>query len=95
MYLLLQYRTFRIYDDDGSRSLDLKEFEKGLHDYGVMGLDMDEIKALFDKFDRDGSGTIDFDEFLRNLRVRKKTALFQSCVTCPFFTFGGKSLKSA
>ena len=29
------YRVFRIIDDDGSRSLDLAEFKKGLKDYGV------------------------------------------------------------
>lgn len=28
-------RLFRIMDDDGSKSLDLAEFKKGLHDYGL------------------------------------------------------------
>lgn len=28
-------RLFRIMDDDGSKSLDLTEFKKGLHDYGL------------------------------------------------------------
>ena len=28
-------RTFRIMDDDGSRSLDFQEFRKGIHDYGI------------------------------------------------------------
>ncbi len=45
------------------------EFRKGLRDYGV---DLDEaaIKALFAHFDRDKSGSLDFDEFLEELRVR-------------------------
>lgn len=55
-------------DDDGSRSIDLKEFKKGLHDYGV-DLENKEIQEMYKLFDRDGSGTIDFDEFLISLRV--------------------------
>lgn len=55
-------------DDDQSRSLDFKEFVKGLHDYGVE-LEKDDIKSMFNLFDKDGNGTIDFDEFLQSLRV--------------------------
>lgn len=55
-------------DDDSNRLLDLKEFLKGLSDYGVL-MERDEAAALFRLFDRDGSGTIDFDEFLITLRV--------------------------
>ena len=29
------HRVFRIIDDDGSRSLDMSEFKKGLKDYGL------------------------------------------------------------
>ncbi|XP_062867733.1 calcyphosine-like b [Trichomycterus rosablanca] len=60
-------RTFRIMDDDNNRTLDLKEFMKGLNDYGVM-MEKQEALTLFQVFDRDGSGTIDFDEFLLSLR---------------------------
>lgn len=62
------FRTFRIMDDDKSRSLDLKEFLKGLNDYGIL-IEKEEARELFEKFDRDKSGTIDFDEFLITLRV--------------------------
>ena len=55
-------------DDDGSRSIDFKEFKKGLHDYGCM-LENDEVENIFGEIDKDGSGTIDFDEFLKALRV--------------------------
>jgi len=55
-------------DDDGSRSLDIREFTKGMNDYGMM-MEKDEIQDLFSRFDADGSGTIDFDEFLKHLRV--------------------------
>ncbi|XP_062290340.1 calcyphosine-like b [Scomber scombrus] len=60
-------RVFKIMDDDRNRSLDLKEFLKGLNDYGVM-MDKQEALTLFQHFDRDGSGSIDFDEFLITLR---------------------------
>ncbi|KAM4719642.1 calcyphosine-like b isoform 1-T1 [Anableps anableps] len=60
-------RTFKIMDDNENRSLDFKEFLKGLNDYGLL-IEKDEASALFQQFDRDGSGTIDFDEFLITLR---------------------------
>lgn len=55
-------------DDDNSRTLDFKEFVKGLNDYAVM-IDKEEAQEIFRIFDKDGSGTIDFDEFLVTLRV--------------------------
>lgn len=61
-------RTFKIMDDDASRSLDRKEFAKGIHDYGLVEMTKDDCEKIFTIFDRDGSGTIDFDEFLENLR---------------------------
>lgn len=63
-------------DDDNSRSLDLKEFLKGLNDYGIL-MEKQEAMALFQQFDRDGSGTIDFDEFLITLRVNVLTVTAQ------------------
>uniref|UniRef100_A0A8C7Z8F1 Calcyphosine-like b n=1 Tax=Oryzias sinensis TaxID=183150 RepID=A0A8C7Z8F1_9TELE len=60
-------RTFRVMDDNQNRSLDLKEFLKGLNDYGLL-MEKEEAAALFQHFDRDGSGTISFDEFLIALR---------------------------
>lgn len=55
-------------DDDNSRTLDMKEFLKGLSDYGVL-IEKEEAMKLFQQFDRDTSGLIDFDEFLITLRV--------------------------
>ncbi|XP_040276909.1 calcyphosin-like protein isoform X2 [Bufo bufo] len=66
-------RVFKIMDDDNSRSLDFKEFLKGLNDYGVM-IDKNEAQQLFSLFDKDGSGTIDFDEFLVTLRPAMSNA---------------------
>lgn len=56
-------------DDDGSKSLDFQEFEKGLENYGVSA-GREKAKRIFAMMDKDGSGSIDFDEFLEKLRVR-------------------------
>uniref|UniRef100_A0A673KWU6 Calcyphosin-like protein n=1 Tax=Sinocyclocheilus rhinocerous TaxID=307959 RepID=A0A673KWU6_9TELE len=62
-------RTFRIMDDDGSKSLNFQEFEKGLENYAV-SVGKDKAQQIFAMMDKDGSGTINFDEFLEKLRVR-------------------------
>ena len=47
----------------------MKEFTKGLRDYGLV-VDASVVKQLFSELDADGSGSLDFDEFLEALRVR-------------------------
>uniref|UniRef100_A0A914USZ9 EF-hand domain-containing protein n=1 Tax=Plectus sambesii TaxID=2011161 RepID=A0A914USZ9_9BILA len=61
-------RMFQIIDDDGSRKLQRAEFDKGLHDYGI-DLSDDEKTAIFAQLDKDGSGCLDYEEFLKALRV--------------------------
>lgn len=60
-------KSFRIMDDNNSRSLDMYEFTKAMKDY-MLGFSDGEIKQLFQFFDVDNSGAIDYDEFLRALR---------------------------
>uniref|UniRef100_A0A8C4X1F7 Calcyphosine-like b n=1 Tax=Eptatretus burgeri TaxID=7764 RepID=A0A8C4X1F7_EPTBU len=60
-------RVFRIMDDDGNRSLDEREFLKGLRDFGLL-MEAAEARQTFKTFDQDGSGSIDFEEFLKALR---------------------------
>lgn len=55
-------------DDNENRTLDMDEFRKGLHDFGVT-IDEEEVEAAFKTLDKNNSGTIDFDEFLVALRV--------------------------
>ncbi|WP_411027418.1 EF-hand domain-containing protein, partial [Salmonella sp. s54925] len=60
-------RCFRIMDDDRSNALSFKEFEDGLGDYGL-NFDNESVKKLFEAFDKDGSGSVDINEFLLSLR---------------------------
>ena len=60
-------RTFRIIDDDNSRSIDRAEFQKGLHDMNILMSDA-QLTTLFDMFDIDGSNTISYEEFIQGLR---------------------------
>ena len=54
-------------DDNNSRSLDLYEFTKAMKDY-MLGFSDTEIKMLFNYFDIDRGGSVDYDEFIRILR---------------------------
>lgn len=60
-------RMFKTYDDNGSRMLDREELKNGLQEYGL-SMSKDELDQLFTHFDKDGSGSISFDEFLVALR---------------------------
>jgi Ca2+-binding EF-hand superfamily protein len=60
-------RKFRIMDDDGSKTLDMAEFKKGMKEMN-MGLSDVELRMLFEHFDTDRSGTIDFEEFIQGIR---------------------------
>jgi len=60
-------RKFRRMEKDGKKHLDLEEFKFGLHETGI-DLTEDEIKIMFEKFDRDKIGRIDMDEFLLHVR---------------------------
>lgn len=53
-------------DDDNSNDLNVDEFVKAMHDYRISDSD-EEIQAIIQIFDRDGSGRISYDEFLRTI----------------------------
>lgn len=60
-------RAFRILDDNRDKKLDLTELTEGLQECGLE-LSPEEITKIFNEIDRDGSGSIHFDEFLRAIR---------------------------
>jgi Ca2+-binding EF-hand superfamily protein len=61
-------RKFRIMDDDGSGTLDLNEFRKGMKECGIVELSDRATNHLFRYFDKDDTGTITYDEFLVGVR---------------------------
>lgn len=53
-------------DSDGSGELDFQEFRKALDDYRV-GCTGPEADQIFQIFDRNRNGTINFDEFVATI----------------------------
>jgi Ca2+-binding EF-hand superfamily protein len=60
-------RQFKIMDDDNSKSLSKGEFNKAMQDF-ALGFSPQQCSQLFDYFDVDKGGSIDYDEFLRAIR---------------------------
>ena len=58
-------RVFKIMDDDNSKALSLAEFGKAMQDYRIFPAEAPEVARIFSLFDRNNSGSIDYDEFLR------------------------------
>lgn len=56
-------------DDDSSGGLSFEEFSKGVKDTGLQLARDEDMKALFELFDKDNSGVINVEEFLRGVRV--------------------------
>jgi len=60
-------RVFRILDDNRNRQLDANELMWGLKDFDIH-LNEEQVACLIKHFDRDNSGSVNFDEFLVALR---------------------------
>lgn len=60
-------KSFRIMDDDSSGELSRQEFAKALNDYRILNqhANQQEFNRLFELLDRDGSNSIDYEEFVR------------------------------
>lgn len=63
-------RIFAAMDLNGNRSLDVDDFRWGLKDYGI-SISKEEAQQVLDHFDRDRNGVVDYNEFLRAMRVSK------------------------
>jgi len=60
-------KKFKIADDNNNKTLDAEEFKKAMHDFRI-GMNDKQVQIMFNIFDRDGSGEISYDEFLRTIR---------------------------
>ena len=60
-------RIFKIMDDDNSRTLSINEFTKACREFRV-GISDEYIPTIFNAFDINRDGNLNFDEFLYTLR---------------------------
>ena len=60
-------RIFKIMDDDNSRTLSINEFTKACREFRV-GISDEYIPTIFNAFDINHDGNLNFDEFLCTLR---------------------------
>lgn len=63
------FRSFKKIDVNGDHKIDFDEFQNALR---MLGSTSDEsvVRACFDEMDRDKTGSLDSEEFIRALRVR-------------------------
>ena len=61
-------RIFLAMDQDGNRTLEFNDFRWGLKNYGL-SYNNEECKVLFNHFDANKNGSIDFNEFMTMIRV--------------------------
>jgi len=59
---------FKSLDNNKNKSLDAEELETGLRDFGI-NLNSEQVAVLVKHFDKDGSGNVNFNEFLSAIRV--------------------------
>ena len=61
-------QMFKSLDNNKNKSLDAEELETGLRDFGI-NLNSEQVAVLVKHFDKDGSGNVNFNEFLSAIRV--------------------------
>jgi Ca2+-binding EF-hand superfamily protein len=59
---------FKKMDKDHSREIEYHEFKDGLHYLGMKNIQEKEMHQLFNKFDTDKKGKVDFEAFVTALR---------------------------
>ena len=80
--LTLLKNVFKSLDKDNSGFINKEEFEKALNSYGC-SFDKGKISNFFQEADKNGSKTIDFDEFLDSISSELKISSTSTDVTNP------------
>lgn len=60
-------RQFKIMDDNNSKTLDYYEFSKAMKDFRI-DISEDDARLLYNYFDADRNGNVDYEEFIHRLR---------------------------
>ena len=68
-------QMFKSLDNNKNKSLDAEELEHGLRDFGI-NLNTEQVGVLVKFFDKDGSGSINFNEFLSAIRVSNRDEFY-------------------
>lgn len=71
------WQAFRVFDMDGSGTIDKQELAKVLESeevQEVLGIDSESLKEILTEVDQNGDGEIDFDEFMTMMRAGAGTA---------------------
>ncbi|GMI17926.1 hypothetical protein TrLO_g10565 [Triparma laevis f. longispina] len=71
-------KVFRDMDEDGSQSLSLSEFKKGIYGYGL-DLESNDLRLLFNSFDQDGNGQLSYAEFMTAIRGAMPSQRLKLC----------------
>ena len=66
--ILLCFRIFKRIDQNKDNKIDFQEFQGALHHEGIF-VETDVEHECFNAIDQDGTGFLNFDEFLVALRV--------------------------
>lgn len=66
--LLNLSKTFAKMDTDGNRALSFCEFWKGCREIGLSDISEGEFRALFNSFDENGDGFLQYEEFFKAIR---------------------------
>ena len=61
-------RIFKAMDVKGDKNLDVDDFRWGLMDFGIQ-VSKDEAAEVLKYFDKDGNGMVNFEEFVKTLKV--------------------------
>ena len=68
-------------------NIDVRELKVAMRALGFE-VRSDEVKKMVEDLDRDGDGTVDFDEFLAMMTARKQVSYAHPCApTCYFAPF--------